>query len=212
MDNDLELIKELNVEFYLEEIKLENENLNILYLNTRSCRNKEEALHQLISELEGNVHVVVFSETWLYKNEIYNLSGYDVYHCCRDGRGGGVSIFILSELRSQLMLEISSSDSNFLIVELIDQKVKKMGVYNSGRSVPLFLNQLEQILSNFKRMIVCGDFNINLLDFSGEVVQQYMCKIQSLGYIILNKIDTRYATRISNTISTVIDNTSLQHF
>lgn len=205
MDCEIELINELNIDFSLEEIELYNDNLNVLYLNTRSCRNKEEQLCLLINEFRSSIHVVVFAETWLHKNEIFNLRGYDAYHSCRDGRGGGVSIFVLSTLRSQLLLEISENDSNFLIIELIDPRIKIMGVYNPGRLVPLFLDQLEQIMHKFKRMVICGDFNINLLDATNEFVYQYKHKIQSLGYIILNKIDSRYATRISNTICTVID-------
>lgn len=77
MDCESELINELNIEFSIEEIKLQNNNLNILYLNTRSCRNKDEDLCLLINEFVSCIHVVVFSETWLYKNEIFKLPGYD---------------------------------------------------------------------------------------------------------------------------------------
>lgn len=63
----------------------------------------------------------------------------------------------------------------------------------------------EQIIVNLEKLYICGDFNINLLDVSNDLVQNYRCRIESLGFFILNSSDSKYATRISNTISTTID-------
>lgn len=186
------IINEVNIR-YSTDCVLSSNSLNILHLNTRSCRNKMDDLFQLILDLQGTVQVVVFTETWLYEGEICNLSGYDAYHSCRSNRGGGVSIFVQSGLRSQLISKSCVEDCNFLLIKLLDYNMKCLGVYNPGRNTRSFMNEFEKVVSIHKNMYICGDFNINVLDQSNPIVEDYLIRIQSLGFIILNSLDKRYA-------------------
>ena len=194
----------MDIEHRLNSALVSASTLNFLHLNTRSCRGKMSDLIQLINDFQ-HVHVVVFSETWLYQNEICNMLNYDVYHSCRPGRGGGDSIFILSSIKHRKVYEMVDDMNNFLIVELMDYDLKVFGVYTPGRDVDSFLLKFEETLSNFKRMIILGDMNINLLDDNNAIVNNYKCCINANGFVVMNKIENDYATRISNTISTIID-------
>lgn len=205
MDHCPNIINELRIDYTTEVNELSSTHFNILHVNTRSCRNKIDELTQMISELKKTIHVIVFSETWLYENEICNITDYNSYHSCRKDRGGGVSIFVLGNLKSQLTLNHHDNVNNFLIVDLIDLGVKVMGVYNPGREVNEFLDKFERLIDNYENLYICGDFNINLLDGSNDLVQNYRYRVESLGFVILNSLDPKYATRISNTISTTID-------
>lgn len=194
----------IEIDHRLDTVAISSSTLNILHLNTRSCRGKLCDLVQMIDDLKY-VHVVVFSETWLYLNEICNIINYDVYHSCRSDRGGGVSIFVLSTLKHRKIFEMVDDINNFLIIELVDHNMKIFGVYNPGRNVPDFIQKFEDTLSKYCRMIVLGDMNINLLDDSNSIVTDYKCRISAQGFEILNKLSCNYATRISNTVSTIID-------
>lgn len=198
------LINEIDIR-YSTDCVLSNDCFNTLHLNTRSCRKKMDGLVQLINDFQGIVHVVVFTETWLYEGEICYMLGYDAYHSCREDRGRGVSIFVLTELRSQLVMSNCIHECNFVMVKLIDYNLKILGVYNPGRNISSFLDEFEQSISNHKRIYICGDFNIYVLDTENSVVEDYVDRVQSAGYIILNSLDQRFATRKSNTIATTID-------
>lgn len=52
----------LNISYKLNATHFDENNLNVLHLNTRSCRGKMSELTQLIDSLQ-NIHVIVFSET-----------------------------------------------------------------------------------------------------------------------------------------------------
>lgn len=204
MDYCPSLASEIDIVYTTDVTELSNMNLNILHLNTRSCRNKMDELTQMIYDMKKTIHVIIFSETWLYKEEICNIVDYTAYHSCREDRGGGVSIFVLSNLRSQLVME-HYDVNNFLVIELLDFGIKLMGVYNPGRNVTQFLDKFEQIISNYDTLYIGGDLNLNLLDHSNELVQNYRCRLESLGFLILNSLNPTYATRLSNTIATTID-------
>lgn len=212
MDYCPNLLNELDIEYKLNVIDVSDLNLNILCLNTRSCRNKMDELTQLMLDLKKTIHVIVFTETWLYTDEICNIIDYTAYHSCREDRGGGVSIFVLNILRSQLVLELNYDVNNFLVIEILDYNIKIMGVYNPGRNVLMFLDKFEQIISRIDKLIICGDFNLNLLDSSNELVENYRCRLESLGFLILNSLNPSHATRLSNTICTTIDHFITNYF
>lgn len=84
-------------------------NLNFLYINIRSMRRKIDDLKNLIDALNFDVHVVVLTETWIYKNliDFYNLTGYDAFHSCREGnRGGGSCIFVQNNIPTTTEFEL----------------------------------------------------------------------------------------------------------
>lgn len=72
-------------------------------------------------------------------------------------------------------------------------------------NVDTFINELDRVLSIYKRSFVIGDMNINVLNTNESVVLDYIEAINSNGFCLLNKIDPTYATRILNTISTIFD-------
>lgn len=180
--------------------------LNILYLNIRSCRNKLDCLESFIHSLNQSIHVIVLSETWLYSWEIFNIHNYRSYHCTRDSdRGGGVSIFVRQDVSSQMILSTHRDVNDFVVVDLINEKIKIMGVYNPGRNQLEFLNELENVLHDYPKTIVLGDFNINMLDTQQRLVSDYTITVEGSGFLFINPISSDYATRVSNSISTLID-------
>lgn len=185
---------------------LSETSLNILYFNIRSCRSKIDYLETYIHSLQQPIHVIVLSETWLYSWEIFNIQNYQSYHCTRDSdRGGGVSIFVRRDVSSQLILSSHKDVNDFVVVELIDERIKIMGVYNPGKNQLEFLCELDNVLSDYPKTIVLGDFNINLLDTHQRIVSDYKNTVEGNGFLFINPMTNEYSTRVSNSIHTLID-------
>lgn len=67
-----------------------------------------------------------------------------------------------------------------------------------------FLNKLDTLLSSNKNNIIIGDFNFDLLQ-SNINNEKYTNIIQSNGHTILNKINKKFATRVTLNTHTIID-------
>lgn len=189
--------------------KFKNGELNLFCLNSQSIRNKFEMFINFIDSQEFLLHVIVLTEVWIYSNENdrYQISDYNMYVCNRDSnRSGGVIIYVHNSLNSNQITSISFNNNEFLLVELLDYKIKIFGVYKQPASdINEFIEYWENFLKKYKNFVALGDININLLDNFDNNVLNYKNMLLSNGCAIVNKIDLVYATRKSNTIQTIID-------
>jgi hypothetical protein len=185
--------------------------LNIIYVNACSIRNKLDELATMIyttsSKLRNDVHAIVVAENWLYDSEVqlFNISGYNAFHCNRIGRrGGGVSIYVHETINASESKNFVLNDNNYLLIELAEYRVNLLGIYRSHSSnFSSVTDCFETELSSLKNAIILGDLNINLRDSSSPAVQTYKSVINTNGFFFLN--NSRFPTRVSNTIDTIID-------
>lgn len=179
-------------------------NLNILYVNARSIRNKVEDLEDLIKAQKFDVHIIMITESWLYPDEKINLKGYKAEYSSRPTRAGGVIILVKNNL-SPIHTIYSSAidDNNFLVVEVPAAKCNLCCIYRKPSSdMKGFLAEFDRVLARFKNCIIMGDFNLNINNVECNDVESYLNLTEANGYSILNKT---LPTRISNTVSTNID-------
>nr|CAH7725443.1 unnamed protein product [Callosobruchus chinensis] len=93
--------------------------LDLVYMNIRSLQNKLEDLQCFVKKEDCDV--LLLTETWLKVNEtfLYDIRNYKALHSCRDGRGGGASVYVKDTIRC---CEISRSEPdskiNWLCVQL----------------------------------------------------------------------------------------------
>lgn len=206
--NDLDV----NITYDLDITNINNvsvNNFNCIYLNIRSLRNKLDDILLLLSSFNKTIHVLMLVETWLVESEktITNIPGYNSIHSVRkDKIGGGVSIFVKDNLIFNSVYENVLDNNNILIISLPEQKVHICGIYNNPRSIiNNFFVYFNNIMSTYKNLLIFGDLNLNILNFNDNTVREYNELIQSNGFLILNKAHPDYATRISNTIKTILD-------
>lgn len=96
--------------------------------------------------------------------------------------------------------------NNYLLIDLYDLKIKILGVYRQPvHNTNVFTDCVEEIIDNNKNCIIAGDMNINILNKTDTSVLNYQNMLNSQGFCVLNSITNDYATRISNTISTLLD-------
>lgn len=122
--------------------------------------------------------IIAVSETWLDNDKIseVQIEGYELFTVNRQGkRGGGVALYVDSALHCRYIENKSIAMSNIfecVTVEIDFQTLKKLQVtcvYRTpGSSIDIFNEKIYELinLNSAKEIIVCGDFNINLLNSS----------------------------------------------
>ena len=156
--------------------------------------------------------VLVFSETWKHFHNPVILPGYTGYHTVRDGRSGGISIFIKSSIDSEIIQKYSYANSS---IEICTVKVTNgsSSLYIFGIYRPVtgdfdsFNLCLENILSdrNLINQIYTfiGAFNANMLFYDIQIDISILVDVmQSHHYIHVISDVTRRGN--DHTISALI--------
>ena len=171
-------------------------NLKVIYLNSRSCRNKTTEINDLI--IEKNADLVFISETWLKDNDCTitkNLvpPSYSIVSRNRKSRtGGGVAIIYRTSFTvlstSYVRNDFSSFESCHIKIKTLDSKTCFFTcIYRPPKSaknkVPFStfiseFNELCEDLSNEQYLYMFGDFNIDFKNSAGKNV----CDFKSLIY------------------------------
>lgn len=193
----------------------DQQKLSICYFNMRSIVRRMSVLETSIASMNFRPDVVVVTETFIYDNEasFFNMEGYKSFHSARPyipgkGRGGGTAIFVMDrvDLQCNFVSSVCFEDANILVIKMMKSNIHIVSVYRPDQTtMDSFIAEFDQILNSFKRSFVIGDVNINLLNASDSTVCDYLETVYSNGFTILNKIEPLYATRISNTVSTILD-------
>ena len=135
--------------------------------------------------------VFIFTETWYDGFTPTHIPGYVDYHSVRNGRSGGVSLFIKNQIHSS-KIENHSYTNEFIEIctakiSYNDRNMYICGVYrpHSGSidnfTAALELNLCNDIFNN-AHCIFAGDFNANLRSSDGEV-DRLVHMMQSHHYI-----------------------------
>lgn len=150
--------------------------LLVFHHNVRSFNRNFDALSLLLGEISYSIDVIILSETWFVDMLCSEVDGYCGYHVCRTEKGGGgVSIYVRLGLQCRPLLDYNTvTDSHEICcVEVLPDPTNPtnnctiLGIYRppNARVAP-FLTHLEALTSSIpnKSIILCGDFNIDLLN------------------------------------------------
>jgi hypothetical protein len=185
--------------------------LRVLYHNVQSLHNKLGELSLISSLNHMNMDVLCFTEHWLSSDHI-NIVNIDQFKLVssfnRNNWGGGSCIFVRKFLQTKQInylygigLEKSFELSAF---ELLDLKIVIVHICRSADgNFNEFLHKLELVINriqgSWKRLILCGDWNINFL--------QQSTKLQGLQNLLMfnlvNMVQT--PTRLSREANCLID-------
>ena len=132
-----------------------------------------------------------FSETWLDLNEPIHIPGYVGHHTVRQGRSGGVSLFVKQSLSSEKIEQFSYANENIEIctvkISSSSSNIILCGIYrpHSG-TIENFTISLESILEHNifgnSTCIIGGDYNINMFS-ECEHVDRFIDMMRSHHYI-----------------------------
>lgn len=188
------------------QIKLSfSQNLNILYMNILSLPLKLEEVEFLLSNLGIPIHILVLTETWIADQDIsgkkkrFELNNYRSFHDCRKNqRGGGVAIYVLNNIRARLLEVINIQNVQFMVLDLIDFKLKIGVCYRPPQrdNLTVFEQALSELLRKHRHLILLGDMNIDLLKQNDPITKNYLNGLASLYFNSINKVHADMATRI----------------
>ena len=188
--------------------------LSIFHINICSLFNKFEELGEVLGMLNLEFDIICVTETWLKESDLLslvNFKGYKQFQLLRNGRGGGVGIYVKDFINSERMNDFfivnNDIECAFLNCKVGEFNFVIGNVYRppSG-NLELFLTKLEGILGvlpAYSECIISGDFNINLLSsLNDSTPNDFLNMMNSFSLVpVITK-----PTRITANTSTLIDN------
>lgn len=187
--------------------------LNILYMNINSIRNKiEEIEHYLAINNNKIIHVIALTEIRILSecNKFFQLNNYNAYYNNRPSGDGGVAIFIHKTIQTCETANECIHNINFLCINMIDYGYNIAIIYKQPKtSNGIFLEYFNDKLAMLKKVIIIGDMNFDLLN--EDNYESYANIAISNGFTILNKINRCHATRVAHKINSNETRTIIDH-
>ena len=194
---------------------------SVLNCNIRSFTANCDPFIGLLSSIKFIPEILTLSETWIKdaSDQMCNISGYTAFHTVRlGGRGGGVSVYCRDNLRSTLVNHLCITnitiESCVVRISLAKEEMFVVAIYRphsdtiANFSLALEALLLDPILKR-KKIILCGDFNINLLA-QCSTTSSFISLLQSMNFIPAISKPTRYASGLNSSDSpSLLDHTWL---
>ena len=198
----------------------------ILSLNAGSLLAKFNSLQILLELLSSqNIHfpVICIQESWITDEsmlQLLQLNGYNTFHVnASSSTHGGVVTYVDNSYDVTIKAQVNNSDIwDGLFLEIKHENMKNKiivgNIYkppkdnNNCGNVNGFISELEPILHDLSNtnseVLICGDYNINLLKINSEQHFSYFFDTM-LSYSFFPKIT--FPTRLNNSSgATLIDN------
>ena len=160
--------------------------------------------------------LIALTETWINEDNanIFSLDDYNFCHTNRTNKkGGGVALYINNRIQYQIIDNLSINIDNCLecitVKLLLKQNVIVSSIYRQPNSkIDYFTNLIDSMFRSKKGILfLCGDLNINLLDYKlNNRTQHFVDPLFSLSlFPLINR-----PTRLSNQHASIIDNIPMQ--
>ena len=185
------------------------EAVSLLHVNVRSLKSSFEAFKVSFEQLAIAPAVIAVTETLLNPNdsaELFNLQGYKFFSSPRLSRGGGVGLYIRTELNTSQLVEVSAGEILKIEVVAGDKTATTVTVLYRQPSmrVEYIVHKLEKVLTEVKskkRHVIMGDFNIDKMK-KHKARDDLTEMFSSFGYHLLSPL---LPTRVTSKTNSCID-------
>ncbi len=186
---------------------LKAKGLHYVHINARSLLPKLDELRILLTR--ARVAVLAVTETWLddsVTDEELKIPGYQVVRKDRDRHGGGVCLYINSDIpfNPRSDLDCDGLEAKWIDLYLPKTKPITIGVVYRPPKQNNFIDLFESVLSNFTQdneHVVLGDFNICFSHGGTKLFRDYTNILHVFGFRqIINTF-----TRVTCKTSTILD-------
>ena len=221
---DIEKLKTTELPDKYSVIKPDNKELIIIHMNCRSVVNKREELENIIQETDADI--ICLTETWMddsIPKQAFLPDGYKIIRKDRHNdfkqkygknRGGGVAVLYKEQLNVEKKDYLTEDLDEILWVQVKIKESFMLGVIYRAEYTDLLAENADETtieknirkaneLSN--RIIVCGDFNIDVSNPENKMTQILNNIYQSYGLSQLIDKPTRFDKKSGKT-------TTLDHF
>ncbi|XP_060580125.1 uncharacterized protein LOC132736928 [Ruditapes philippinarum] len=196
-------------DFMLKDVKFDRNGINFMHLNIHYLYPKFSEIQFLVNEFK-NIDILGLQETFLsdkFSNNEINLHNYQLFRRDRESNGGGIALYVKSNLPCELRTDLDSSNIEAIWLEMKLEKQKPFIVgyiYRPPSSLNSWIEEIEKVLETLyvenKEIILFGDFNYNFIN-SISVNSKWNNTISTFN---LNQLITQ-PTRVTQTSSTIID-------
>ena len=140
--------------------------------------------------------IISFTESWLNDNtkDLVSFRGYRAFHSLRpDNSYGGISVFEKEKFTVNLIpsacVSLDTIECLGLSLHVDHCKISIIKVYKPKVSVALFTEKCVEILSSVAvggdgELYVCGDFNVDLLEYENNHIIQYFLLSHIISILI----------------------------
>ena len=194
--------------------------LTVMHFNIHGLLSKIHELELMLYKLDKlnrAPDVILLCETFLNKQNMFlaNLKGYTCHHNVRDNMGkGGITIYVRNGIKHMYEHELVLWDEGKLetsFIKVTDAKSKSLligEIYrvpntNEGTFLTYYKKLTESILPNYDNVILCGDFNIDLLKCENNTKAKSFVDINAECGLIPT---CTKPTRVTKCSATLIDN------
>ena len=176
----------------------DNAMLNIFHMNSRSLPKNFDHIQAFLKNLNKPPDILTLTETWLTptNKHLYEFPGYHSHHLIRHTRAqGGVSVFVSDNIQSLSLPDLSMVTENIEIntVKIFTEAFCYLicSIYRPNSkhvAVEEFTHTLNAILQNINtnnsKIVLIGDFNINLLEHTTHMpTNSFLTTMQSINFI-----------------------------
>lgn len=163
----------------------------IMNFNIRSFEKNIDLFNSFLGTAKKYPDIFIFSETWFKPNTyLPTLSGYESHHSIRSiNNGGGISIYYNEKYDMSPLYELSHNNSNIesCCLEITTANKESLVILSIYRppsgQIEQFINTLLDILNHIKiknkKMVICGDININLFNQNSLTTLNYIQTLHS---------------------------------
>lgn len=195
--------------------------LSMCHINAQSLNNKLDEFRSVFEN--STVDIICVSETWLNKftpDSVIRLNGYKVFRNDRDSHAGGVAIFVKNHIACRFLSKSCRNSSNFnendenvgtgvsrtnyveyIFIEILSSGRKLLVgcVYRPNHRINLaqFYKDLEDLSACYTDIVICGDFNCNILSDTSLV--------DNLLPLGLEATNTAVPTHYTSSTNTLLD-------
>ena len=166
----------------IQDIRYDNKNLSLLFNNIDGMSSNFDSLHSLLGATKSRFGIVAIAETNIepHHKDLYTLPGYQsIFGEKRKGKrkGSGVGIYFNESYVTDICRELTvcSPDVESLVVKInnLDSPIIISVIYRPPNGcIEAFLKYCEKLLSSIpSNSIICGDFNINLLNKDNKMTK-----------------------------------------
>ena len=188
--------------------------LLFLGLNIRSLLPKLSEVKLLV--LKTNASVLCLSETWLdhsITDSEISIPSYSIVRKDRDRHGGGVCLYIKSNLPYNCRPDLDREDLEMIWVELLLNKTKPILISSTYRppTQANFIDHFDEILSTMDTSLetyILGDMNICMKGLDSPYLRHYNQTIQAYSLKQLITDPTRVTAECSSIIDHILSNTN----
>jgi hypothetical protein len=185
--------------------------LNCVYTNATSLGNKINELEARLIQM-GRPHLVGVAETWFSKSSAPQLSGYVLYQKDREGRGGGVCIYVRNDLDSMEVIDLQLRkdlvEQIWCGIKIGSDRILAGCIYRKPDSNELSNREILESLKAaknlvvkgaFKSMVVAGDFNMPEISWNEEGVGHTDKCSESKEAEFIDALEDNFLTQVINT-------------